>query len=409
MSHTLTSPRHQVDMPRFRQLMESARLDAILAWGGANFHYLTGFQNYFDNPGGSIALIPADNTQTSVALVANWVEEAASSAINAETAIRTFPLWLEIVDVSAFRSGKAQPFVKPSPRFDIPHNMSILAEEILARGLKKGRIGIEMNVISAAAFSLLQQRLPEVEFVECSTVLTDLRAIKSQVEIDYLREATRFAEEGLLAVASTPLNGLNAQGLKMIYDNSCADRAARNPGSGFAGTRVTASIGGDISPVISGGPVVNGQEPVFFDCGASIYGYGSDTGRTLLFTPPNDELRYVMDAVCAGMDSAIELLRPGIAMSEVFHAGQHAVRRKGLEWFTRGHIGHAMGLGMGEQAPYLSPVEQRLLEPGMVLALETPLYIKGLGGFQVEECFVITENGHEKITTLPRDFIPAIL
>lgn len=45
----------------------------------------------------------------------------------------------------------------------------------------------------------------------------------------------------------------------------------------------------------------------------------------------------------------------------------------------------------------------------MVLALETPLYIKGLGGFQVEECFVITENGHEKITTLPRDFIPAIL
>ncbi|MBN8194826.1 M24 family metallopeptidase, partial [Bacillus sp. NTK074B] len=66
-----------------------------------------------------------------------------------------------------------------------------------------------------------------------------------------------------------------------------------------------------------------------------------------------------------------------------------------------------MGLGMGEQGPYLSPVETRSLEPGMVIALETPLYVRGLGGFQVEECFVITKDGHRRFTTLPRDFLKA--
>lgn len=85
------------------------------------------------------------------------------------------------------------------------------------------------------------------------------------------------------------------------------------------------------------------------------------------------------------------------------------MRAQGLPWYTRGHIGHAMGLGMGEIAPYLSPVEHRPLEPGMVIALETPLYIRGLGGFQVEDCYVITRTGAEKFTTLPRDFLLAQL
>lgn len=401
-------PHHTVDRTRFRRLMENAHLDAIIAWGGANFHYLTGFQNYFDNPGGSIALIPADTAQKGMVLVANWVEEAANAQISIAD-VRTFPLWLEIVDVDAIRSGSAKSIPKPSPRFNIAQNISILADEIIARGLQNGRVGIELNLVSAAAFALLQQRLPTVEFVECGVLFTDLRAIKSPFEIDCLREATRFAEEGLLAVASTPLQGCTASDLKRIYDTACASRAHRLPDSGFAGTRVTTSIGGDISPTLAGGASIRGHESIFFDCGASIYGYGSDTGRTLIFNTPSDEMRHIMDAVCAGMDAGIALMRPGVPMNEVFHAGQQAVRRKGLEWFTRGHIGHAMGLGMGEQAPYLSPVENRLLEPGMVIALETPLYVKGLGGFQVEECFVITESGHEKITTLPRDFIHAIL
>jgi len=64
-----------------------------------------------------------------------------------------------------------------------------------------------------------------------------------------------------------------------------------------------------------------------------------------------------------------------------------------------------MGLGMGEMPPFLSPKEERPLEPGMVMALETPLYVRGLGGFQIEECFLVTDSGYDLLTTLPRDFL----
>ncbi|KAA0971980.1 M24 family metallopeptidase [Aureimonas fodinaquatilis] len=399
---------HHYDSNRFAVLMEAANLDAVIAWGGANFHYMTGFQNYFDNPGGSLALVPADPGKPAMALVASWVEEAARASSTIPD-LHSYPLWIEIADIKDIRAGTARSQPKPSPRFDLARNMAILADAVTARGLAQGRIGIEMNLVSAHALALLQAKLPNVRFVECSSLFTDLRSIKTEFEIDCIREATRFAEEGLLAVLASPLGGLDTNGLKTIYDAACADRAARLPDAGFLGTRVTASIGADISPTIAGGKRIESGDAVFFDCGVSIHGYGSDTGRTFLFRPPADEERRIMDAVCAGMDAGIELMRPGVAMSEIFHAGQNAVRAAGLPWYTRGHIGHTMGLGMAEQAPYLSPVENRLLEPGMVIALETPLYVKGIGGFQVEECFVITQTGYEKLTTLPRDFMTGML
>ena len=109
------------------------------------------------------------------------------------------------------------------------------------------------------------------------------------------------------------------------------------------------------------GPRVAAGDLVFFDCGASVQGYGSDTGRTLTLAPPSDEARRIMDALKPGMEAAFALVRPGARMCDIFHAGQNAVRNSGIPWYTRGHIGHAMGLGMGEMAP----AETRVLEPGM--------------------------------------------
>lgn len=399
-------------LPRLRQLAAEAGLDAVIAWGGANFRHVSGYQTYFDNPGAAIALVPTDPALPPMILVAAWMEDAARADSRIRD-IRTFPLWLEIGDLEAIRAGTQAALPKPSPRFDLGANLRLVAGALAERGLAQGRIGIERGAISVAAHDLLVQALPLARFAEAAGVFADLRMILSAPEIACLKEATLYAEHGLRRLAQTPLRGLDTAGLKRVYDAACADFAATRAGTpfdgAFLGTRVTASVGGAISPTIAGGPKVTGEELVFFDCGASIHGYGSDTGRTLCFRDPGAEARHFLDAVCAGMDAAESLLRPGVPMSEVFHAGHEAVRKAGLPWYTRGHIGHAMGLGMGEMAPYLSPVEHRPLLPGMVIALETPLYIRGLGGFQVEECYVITEQGAEKFTTLPRDFLSAQL
>ncbi|MGV3549416.1 M24 family metallopeptidase [Rhizobium sp.] len=396
---------NDVILPRLRNLMAERGIDAALAYGGANFMLSTGFQNYFDNPAASMALIPASPSVHSLMIVSNWTAEAGRAAAKVDV-IESFPLWLEIADIADIRNGTAGRSEKPT-RFDPEANIQRLATAILERGWGRGTIAVEMALISAQVFDWMRKKLPDVTFVNGADLFFEARKIKTAAEVEMLREATRYAEGGLKCIAETPIVGFDVARLKLVYDEFCNERAKANPDSGFQGTRVTASIGADISPTVIGGAKASAETLVFFDCGASIRGYGSDTGRTLTLQPPTQEARDIMDALKRGMDAAFALVRPGARLADIFHAGQDAVRASGLDWYSRGHIGHAMGIGMGEMPPFIGPKDNSVLEVGMVMALETPLYVRGLGGFQIEECFVVTETGFDLLTSLPRDFLPA--
>lgn len=390
---------------RLRKLMAERGIDAALAYGGANFMLSTGFQNYFDNPAASMALIPASPSAKSLMIVSNWTAEAGRTVANID-AIESFPLWLEIANIKDIRNGSASRSEKPT-RYDPEANIQLLADAVLERGWGNGTIAVEMALISAQVFDWMRTKLPDVTFVNGADLFFEARKIKSTAEVEMLREATRYAEGGLKRIAETPITGFDVARLKLIYDEFCIERAKANPDGGFQGTRVTASIGEDISPTVIGGAKASPDKLVFFDCGASIRGYGSDTGRTLTLAAPSQEARNIMDALKRGMDAAFALVKPGARLADIFHAGQDAVRASGLDWYSRGHIGHAMGVGMGEMPPFIGPKDNSVLEVGMVMALETPLYVRGLGGFQIEECFVVTETGYDLLTSLPRDFLSA--
>ena len=93
-------------------------------------------------------------------------------------------------------------------------------------------------------------------------------------------------------------------------------------------------------------------------------------------------------------------------MKEIFELALSTARRWGLDWYSRGHMGHTIGPGpRGEQPPFISAAEEGVFEPNMVICLEAPLYVGGLGGFQIEEKILITENGYEFLITLPREMM----
>jgi len=373
-----------------------------VAWGGVNFHYLSGFQNYFDNPGASIAVLPRSESAAPFLVVANWVEAAARAASWIEE-VHAFPLWLEIFEQAELEGGKHSS-EKPL-RFDLASNLDLLARLLEERGLAAGRIAIERGVISAAAFEMLAHRLPRASWIDAAPIFFELRSLKRPEEIQLIRRATEYAEHGLRTLAQLDLVGADVAALRQLYTKACAEMALQRRDSEFHGIRVTASVGGDVSPVVTGGRRAEAGDLIFFDCGALVDGYGSDTGRTLSLGPPARRVLEVMEALRAGVEAALQMIAPGVPMCDVFHAGQEAVRNAGLEGYSRGHVGHSMGLGAGEMPPFISPAETRPLQESMVLAIETPLYVRGLGGFQIEECVVVTAEGYELLTTLPRTVI----
>ena len=95
-------------------------------------------------------------------------------------------------------------------------------------------------------------------------------------------------------------------------------------------------------------------------------------------------------------------MRPGATMREVYIAAVEAVRSLGFPNCSRGHVGHSMGLDdQIEKPPCIGP-NDTVLETGMVFALEVPYYPAGLGGFNIEEVMLITDDGVETFIQSPR-------
>jgi len=197
-------------------------MDAVVAWGGANFHYLSGFQNYFDNPGASIAVLPIRPDAAPFMIVADWVIEAARSASWIEEA-HAFPLWLEIFERSQLKIGRA-PVERPL-RYDLAANIDLLSRLLHERGLGLARIGVEQGAISAAAFEMLRSALPAADWIEASGVFFELRSLKHPEEVRLIERATEYAEHGLRALASSDLEGADVPRLRALYEKACVDHA----------------------------------------------------------------------------------------------------------------------------------------------------------------------------------------
>jgi Xaa-Pro aminopeptidase len=145
---------------------------------------------------------------------------------------------------------------------------------------------------------------------------------------------------------------------------------------------------------------------VKFDVQVAVSHYYSDVGRTFVYGRQTDDQRWIYDGLRQAHEKMREKLLPGMPICEVYQAGRDALARAGLGRHERGHFGHSVGLDPRiEEPPFISRTETTPLEPGMVMALETPFYGLGVGVFQLEDMCLITEDGCEIWNRLPDELM----
>jgi Xaa-Pro aminopeptidase len=101
--------------------------------------------------------------------------------------------------------------------------------------------------------------------------------------------------------------------------------------------------------------------------------------------------------LAAGVEAAARLAAPGVTGHELFHAAVDAVRAAGLPGYARSHCGHGIGIE-NYDLPRIADGSADVLEAGMAICVETPYYELGWGGVQVEDTFVVTGEGVERLT-----------
>ena len=99
---------------------------------------------------------------------------------------------------------------------------------------------------------------------------------------------------------------------------------------------------------------------------------------------------------------AIEAIRPGAQMSDVDAAARNVIAEAGYGK----HFGHGLGHGIGleiHEAPRLAVQQNQPLVAGMVVTVEPGIYVPGWGGVRIEDDVLVTRDGHEVLSDLPKD------
>ena len=381
-------------------------LAALLALTPENAAYLSGrtstIATLWRLPG---LVAVAINGRGSLAVAAGDNEIAGYEAAAARFA---HPLWIEHLDLrategglfSGLRAARSDGVIARPAQFDVETMLDAIALAGRAVASAGGRIGTEMAALPAWLGDGLRRRLPGFELVEAEGIFQDLRAIKDQDEIHSLRLAAELTELGIAAARDSLRPGMSALGVTAAYQTAIWQAAASD--ERFAMLR---DVEGLVAVGDGSGPArVGPGQTVKLDMQVDVGGYHSDVGRTYALAP-TPEQESVFAALHDALDAAIAAMAPGVPIRDLWSAGADAMRRAGFTNYSRGHLGHSVGLAHNyEEPPFIAADEARPFAPGMVVSVELPYYLLGVGTFQLERMVHIGESSVELLDRLPFAF-----
>ena len=405
-----------LDRARAARLMQQAGIDALVVLQPENFKYATaaspGVAALFRRAGAAIALVPADPGAAPAAIVSDAFEKQFRAASDIAD-VRTHTIWVDCVDVqdmlpsnrpaasligdAVARQNRPAGFKRPAT-FDFRNSLTQLRDALAERGLTKARLGVEFDFLPVSDFETLRQALPEAAFVDSSSLIGRLRMVKAPGEVALLRTGAEIAELGITRALSNLRAGVLREEIAEAWHGAVRAEAKRR-GVALQSAWEYISVGPD--PWGSGRRLEPG-DTIKVDVGCVLDGYSSDGGRTFVFGRANEHQREIHAALLGAFEAGRAELRPGRSFADVHRAATAAMRQAGFRDYDRGHFGHGVGQNVFcEEWPFISADAELPLEPGMVLAFETPYYVTGIGGFIVEDLMLITEQGHESMNRLP--------
>jgi Xaa-Pro aminopeptidase len=263
------------------------------------------------------------------------------------------------------------------------------------------RLGFDDATLSVKDYESLKGKLAEgVELVPAGGLIEGLRAVKDADEQDKIRAAARLADKALEEVLSRGLAGRTERDVAL--DLEVTMRKAGAEAVSFP-------------PIIASGEhsALPHAEPrdveipkntlVTIDWGAQLDGYASDCTRTYATGPDLDPRdREVYELVLKAQLESLAAVRAGAGGREV-----DAVARDVITAAGHGeHFGHGLGHGVGaevHEGPRLSQRSEATLETGQVVTVEPGVYVPGAVGVRIEDLAIVTDDGAEVLTSLPKD------
>ena len=275
-------------------------------------------------------------------------------------------------------------------------------ERALIRGVAghvDGKIGFEKAHLTYASWEILRET--DAELVPRAGLVEQLRAVKSDDELELIRRATEITNEAYARLAQEKFVGRTERELAFAFQRFMQEGGAH--GEAFD-THVASGPNGATPHANTTDRVIEKGETVIVDAGAVIDGYASDCTRTFATGPLPEELerayRIVQEAQLAGLDA----VAPGVSGCDADAADSAVIAEAGYgDAFGHG-LGHGVGL-LVHEAPTLRPESQDTLAPNNVVTVEPGIYLSGRGGIRIEDLVVVREGSPVVLTSFTKELV----
>jgi Xaa-Pro aminopeptidase len=379
-------PRDDTKLERVRAGMAEQELDALVVRAPDNVLYLT---NFWGMKGFDAAVFPRDDEPILIT-----IEASAQDA--AETA------WTQDVRlVAGYDATDPRP---PSLRaLDVARQVAT----------QFGKVGVELSLGTQATDRMVGEPTTYTkawfdafpEAADATPLLSSVRAIKTEQEVERMRLANEIAAAAMEHVARELRPGMKESEAAALWQGF-----VHGEGTGWKG-RVELAL--PFSLVWSGPGIrtftatghrpVQENEPTLFEIWVCADGYWCDHTKNVC--PGELDARYdeLLDALLGVYQRALDHCRPGASLAELDRLTRAGLAEAGYPEQPTHPIAHGVG-ARAHEPPYAHQAGGGTIEEGMVLAIEPGAYWEGGGGLRVEDNFLVTAEGVEKLSSYPDDF-----
>lgn len=284
---------------------------------------------------------------------------------------------------------------------------------------------LESDTVTLSAALRLQAALEMPEIKNISAAIRTLRSVKSEYELNQIRESAAIHTEVYGLIPSLYRKGMTDLALQIEIERqmrlhgsagifrSFGENMDIFMGSMLAGDNAQAAspydyaLGGEgITPLLPLG--VNGTllvpgTTLMVDMAGNYRPNMDDMTRTFVIEHAPD-IAYKAHQVSLDIVHAVEeTTRAGVPCAELWHLAEKIVKENKLEAYFMGtaqqakFVGHGVGLEINEP-PVLTPRSKEVLESGMAFALEPKFVLPGIGAVGIENTYIVHDDRLEKIT-----------
>jgi len=376
-------PRDDAKLDRVRALMAERELDALVVRAPDNVLYLT---NFWPMKGYDAVVFPQSGEPTLICLEAS-ADDAARSA------------WTS--DVRLFAGYDAS---DPRP----PTARTLDLARTAAAGFDS--VGLELSLGTQASDRMVGEPTTYTRAwfdafpnaVDAAPLLAAARAIKTEQEIERMRIANAIAAAAMEHVAGELRPGMKESEAAALWEGF-----VHGEGTGWEG-KVDLALGyslvwsgdGIRTFTATGSRPVQEHEPTLFEIWVCADGYWCDHTKNLCPGSLDGRYEELLGLLLSVYSRAVGHCRPGASLAELDRLVRDGLAGGGYPGQPSHPICHGVG-ARAHEPPYAHQAGGGTVEVGMVLAIEPGVYWDGGGGLRVEDNFLITGDGAEKLSPFP--------